>query len=118
VASKSELGIWYRIDGATCDCLDFQYLRACRHLVAVAQRPVEPEPEQMVIEWSDQYAAWLVIWRGFIHGGCHYQRIEADRHAPELREDLDGVDWLARHQTGVWVADGQLSLPLAKGARS
>jgi hypothetical protein len=40
VASKSEPGTWYSVDGGYCSCSGFQYRGRCRH-VAVAALAVE-----------------------------------------------------------------------------
>lgn len=56
VASKSEAGIWHRIEGGRCDCRGFQYRGACRHLVAAA-RLVSPEPVPVDPSWQ----AWLDV---------------------------------------------------------
>jgi hypothetical protein len=100
VASKSEPGTWHRIDGATCDCKGFQYRGACRHVVAAAQLPT-PEPV-VEVEWSEQFGGWLVRWAGFVHGGVHFNRADADLHAAELAADPGVNEWIARHGGEGW----------------
>jgi hypothetical protein len=102
VASKSNEGDWYEISGETCTCLGFQYRGKCRHVVAAAQLPT-PEREPVVeVEWSVQFGGWLVRWAGFVHGGVHFNRADADLHAAELAADPGVDEWIAMHGGEAW----------------
>ena len=94
VASKSEPNVWHRIENAHCDCKGFFYRGVCSHVTAAAQlSPAE-------VRWSDQFGAWLVYWGPVVHGGCHFNRHEADEHAARLASDPGYSEWLQRHGYG------------------
>lgn len=106
VKSKSSDGTWYRIEHAQCSCPGFAYRQACRHLTAAAhlyeQERTAP-PTVTVFETTQYGHGWMVYWGPYIHGGVHFQRPDADRHAEDLRQSPpeDYAEWLAMNGYGV-----------------
>lgn len=83
VPSKSMPGTFHRVADGRCSCKSYKYRRTCSHLKLV--QLASPRPTATVERTERWGGGWVVVWLGSMHGACHYQEIDAQRHAEDLR---------------------------------
>jgi hypothetical protein len=103
VASKSQAGHWYWIEDAKCSCPGFTYRGTCRH-VAAAQLEAEAVTDtSTTVEITTECGGgWIVKWAGWIHGGVHSRREDAEATRTSCGRPRAGIGPNGSRSTKCW----------------